>query len=392
MLNRRYITFACFVGFIVLGIFNSQLGPTLPSVAAAVALPLASAGIFRTARQIGILSGVLGGGRILDKQDARLVFGGGAFLTVAGLLGMITASRVEFMLAASLIMGIGSGMLDVGPNYVIPAIHTTNASSMLMLLHTFVGIGAAAGPLITAWAIEQRGDWRIAYIVTAIIVAGMGIVFMGMRINTRRQRIAHQEQKAADPTPRAEAEPVQWGPLVPLILLIFLYNGAGTGVADWIYTHLQLVANADVNAASQITSLFWAALTGGRLLTIPVLRRFGEIPTLIGALVIATIGAILIVAAGANVPLIALGVVLVSAGFSPIFPTVIALGGQQQPQARGTVTGTLGAFAAFGGMTIPVLQGWIGGGHNGGMIVPVVASVIMLVTVVIYFRMYTARA
>jgi hypothetical protein len=42
------------------------------------------------------------------------------------------------------------------------------------------------------------------------------------------------------------------------------------------------------------------------------------------------------------------------------------------------VTGILAGLAAIGGVLVPIVQGWIGNGQNGGMIVTLVATLIMV--------------
>jgi fucose permease len=96
------------------------------------------------------------------------------------------------------------------------------------------------------------------------------------------------------------------------------------------------------------------------------------------AIGLATLGAALIVLGGPVVEIVMVGVAMVGVGFGPVFPTVVALGGQQQPDVRGRVTSILVGMAAVGGIVLPVIQGWIGGGHSGGMVMTLAASLIMV--------------
>jgi fucose permease len=149
-------------------------------------------------------------------------------------------------------------------------------------------------------------------------------------------------------------------------------------MSDWIAPQLQLVGGVDAGTAARVASLYGLALTAGRALGIFVLHRVGMLRVLAVAISVAVLGAALIVLAGPTVGLIAVGVLLVGVGFSPVYPTVIALAGQQQPENRGAVTGFVAGIGAIGAMIIPVIQGWVGGGHSGGMIVTLVAALIMV--------------
>ena len=99
-------------------------------------------------------------------------------------------------------------------------------------------------------------------------------------------------------------------------MLIFAYNGAGTGIGDWISTHVHLVAHADDTTAARAAALYGLALTTGRIISIWALRRFGNTRVLTAAVALAATGAALIVFGGSIVELILIGVAMVGLGQS----------------------------------------------------------------------------
>lgn len=380
--RRIFLTGACFLAFIALGIASSIVGPTLSDLTASVNLQLADAGILRALRQAGSFAAILIGGRLLDRFDWRFVLIPGIALLALGLIGSAYSGSLVLALAAFAITGIGSGLVDVAPNYIVGALYAAGASAVLAALHTFYGLGASAGPMVVDWAVGRQ-DWHIAYVVAAGSCVAVGLLFLPRPAPVERRSPARSSSGA----PVRARQGIHWLALAPLMLMIFLYNGAGSGMGDWLFTHMRLVGNADQETASRITSLYWLALTGGRILSIFLLSRLGNARVLGGALSLATVGAALLLLARPQIGLAALGVALVGLGFAPVFPVVIALGGQQQPEARGTVTGILSGAAAVGGMLIPVVQGWIGGGQSGGMIAVLAAAAIMLMALIWYTRM-----
>ncbi len=372
MADRRLFTLACFIAFVVMGIVSSIVGPTLPDLAASFTLPLANAGILRAAQQIGVIGAILAGGRLLDRFNPRYAILPGVLLMAVGLMGLTAGGSLVIALAASVILGIGSGLLNLGANVAIGALYQSNAAPVLAALHAFFGLGLFGGPLIAEWSMTRQEHWQSAYTVSSILCIGLGLLFARLSISIQSNALRDDaEQPAIRPA-------VAWLRLLPLILLLFLYNGAGSGLADWLATHLQLVASAGVDTASQVTALYGLAITAGRIISIEALRRFGNMSVLTLAIGIATVGAALIVLGNAQVGLITAGVLMVGIGFAPIYPTVIAIGGQQQPENRGTITGILAGLAAIGGVFVPVVQGWIGNGQNGGMIVTLIATLIMV--------------
>ncbi len=376
MVNRRLVAIICFAAFIILGVASAILGPTLSDLSASVALSLESAGILRAARQIGAFIAIFGGGLLLDRRDTRLILVPAMLLMAAGLVGIAATGSLGFVLGASLLLGAGTGFLDVGSNFAIGALFTSSASSVLSALHSFYGLGLFIGPLVAEWALVRQGDWRGAYIVPGAVAVLLALLFLTQPI--RKPDVS--PQPAARTT--AKTNGIQWLPLLPLIVLIFAYNGAGTGIQDWISTHMELVGHTSVETAARAAALYGLALTTGRVVSVFALRKLGNTRVLAAAISLATIGAALIVFGGSAVDLIMVGVAMVGVGFGPIFPTVVAIGGQQQPEARGAVTSILVGMASIGGIVIPVVQGWIGGGQSGGMIVTLVAALVLVVALV----------
>src|SRR5438128_9601518 len=82
--GRVGILMACFLAYIAAGFAAATLGPSLPSLAGMVGLPLAGAGMLRAARQGGTLIAQLPSGWLLDRLGARVVLLAGAVLIGVG--------------------------------------------------------------------------------------------------------------------------------------------------------------------------------------------------------------------------------------------------------------------------------------------------------------------
>jgi fucose permease len=371
MTNRRNVAIVSFVAFVAMGITSSVLGPTLPNIAAALALPIEDAGILRAAQQIGMFGATLAGGYVLNRFSPRSVLVPGLILMAAGLILTINTGNLNVALVAMLLVGIGSGLLNLGANVAIVALYESNASAVLAALHTFFGLGLFGGPLIAEQVLRQPENWRTAYLVPAIASVILAIAFALIHMDSPRPA------ETTSPDQSGARRAIRWLPLLPLTLLLFTYNGAGNGIGDWIATHLQLVARAPADSAAQVTSLYGLALTAGRAISIVVLSRFGNMRVMAVAVGISIVGAALILLAGAQTGAVAVGVALVGLGFSPVYPTVIAIAGQQQPENRGAVTGIVAGIASLGGIVVPVIQGWVGAGQSGGMVVTLASALIM---------------
>ncbi len=374
MPKRRLVTIVIFSAFVVMGISSSILGPTLANLAGALSIPLASAGILRATQQIGAFAVSLSLGRVLDRHSTRLILLPGVLLMAVGLVGLSASTSMVSGLFMSLLLGAGTGFLNLGANVTIGFLYESRASSVLAALHTCFGLGLFGGPLIAGLVMVRPDGWRLAYVVPAVLCVGLSLLFSRESMSVKLRVVPTGKQQARVSIP--------WLMLAPLILILFTYNGAGNAFADWIATHLRLAASASVYTAAQVTSLYGLSLTIGRGISIGALRKFGNMAVLAVALGLATIGSALIVFVGSQVALVAVGIVLVGLGFAPLYPTVIAMGGQLQPEIRGMVTGIMAGIASMGGMIIPFVQGQVGGGHSGGMIVTLIASLVMIVGLV----------
>jgi FHS family glucose/mannose:H+ symporter-like MFS transporter len=179
---------------------------------------------------------------------------------------------------------------------------------------------------------------------------------------------------------------IRWITLLPFALLLFTYVGGEVGFSSWIVTQVNKVALATEATATMAASIFWGGLTAGRAAASLVLRRLSDDLWL----------AMSTLALGAGVAFLLLvprseGVALASsfvAGFGcgPIFPTAIGMVNNNYPESRGTASGVLIAVGTVGAAIVPWFQGKVGGGVDGGMVVVLAMSVIMLGTVVLIQR------
>jgi len=147
--------------------------------------------------------------------------------------------------------------------------------------------------------------------------------------------------------------------LVGLMIMLFFINvGVEGGFGGWIFTYALKVQVANEAAASYMNSLFWGALTLGRLLTIPLARKLAPSRILIGNFVLSVVflGMILIWPINATVIWIAsagLGLAL-----SSVFPTLLVLG-ESRMKITGSVTGLFFLGSSLGSTFLPMLLGQI---------------------------------
>ena len=149
-------------------------------------------------------------------------------------------------------------------------------------------------------------------------------------------------------------------------LFLFLYVGAEVGYGGWIYTYSTQLKWATTTAGDFLTSSFWAALTAGRLLSVPLSKFLSTKSMLIadmaGCLFFMIILAItqtivLLFSVSDLVGVYSMWICSVGLGFSmaSVYPCVISLPLELNLHVTGRNTGFLVVWASFGEFCIPFL-------------------------------------
>jgi MFS transporter, FHS family, glucose/mannose:H+ symporter len=135
------------------------------------------------------------------------------------------------------------------------------------------------------------------------------------------------------------------------VALCALYVGVESGIGGWETTSLRAGGTGQAAAASW-TAGYWAALTAGRLLAIPLALRLTAPALATGSLLLAKAGLAL-----AHVPgFAAVAYTLTGLALGPVFPTVLAWLAVVAPGSR-TSTAMVFAAGQLGGIVLPVVIG-----------------------------------
>jgi FHS family Na+ dependent glucose MFS transporter 1 len=260
------------------------------------------------------------------------------------------------------------GVLNIGGNALLVWVHGEKVGPFMNGLHFFFGLGTFITPIIVAQFIARQGGLVGTYLLLAVIILPTAV-------------LAFLPSPAS---PRA-AQSINGGKndvwLIVLISLVFgCYNGASTAFGGLVYTYAINTNLASATNAAYLTSVFWGALTIGRLVAIPLAIRFSPRAILradfAGALVSLmamlfwphSLAAVLVTSAG-------LGFALAS-----IYPTTMSLSGQLMTLS-GKVTGLFAIGSTAGAMIVPWVIGqfFVSAGPQSMTVVLVVDSVVALV-------------
>lgn len=367
--RKLVITFSYYASFIAMGISMASLGPTLPGLAEQTSASLGAISILFTARSLGSVVGSVGGGRVYDFLNGHRIMAL-MIIAMAVMTALTPVIPLLWLLAAVLfITGAVQGVLNIGGNTLLVWIHGRDVGPFMNGLHFCFGLGTFITPVIVAqFVVSQQGLLWI-YLLLALLIlptAAVGLL-PGPAAPTGLKK---QDGTHTDPL------------LIVLIALVFgCYSGASLAYGGWIYTYALRMNLADAALAAYLTSIFWGALTLGRLAAIPLAIRFKP-QTLLWADYI-----------GAFVSLLALylwpesltAVIFTSAGLgfalASIYPTTMSLSGQLMP-ISGKITGLFSIGNSVGSMLIPWIIGQFFEGA-GPQSLPVVLLVDMALALVV---------
>ncbi len=335
---------------IALGLISAAFGPTLPSLAERTQTQMDQIGLVFTARSIGVMLGSFQGGRIYDRVRGHPVVAT-ALIFAAGVTVLIPLTRVLWLLAlVLLLLGTAEGMLNVGINSLIIWAHPHQVGPFMNGLHFFFGLGSFLSPIIVAQAVLISGDITWAYGMLAALM--LPVALWLLRVPSPLPNPKPQNRPAQRPSSQATSRML----VILVALFLFLYVGAEISFGGWIFTYATTLDLSNATTAAYLTSLFWGALTLGRLLSIPIATRFRPRTVLLVDLGGCLASLSLILASPQIKVAIWPGTFGLGFSMASIFPTAVALVERRRPLDSKT-TRWFFVGASIGGMTLPWLAG-----------------------------------
>jgi fucose permease len=239
------------------------------------------------------------------------------FAAAGSLVGYALAPAWFVVVGFGLFAGIGAGLLDAALNNYVATHHSART---LNWVHACYGVGAAAGPALMTAVLMAHHPWQRGYWIVAAGQLVLALCFVATRPfwpAVTGGTSAHDAQVVSG---RATlALPAAWLGMAAFFLAVGIEQSAGA----WAYSFLTEARGVSVAAAGTWVTLFWSALTAGRV-AFGVIANRAPIDTLVRA-ALAAIGAACALVAFDPFPLSAeIGLLLLGFAVGPIFPLLIA--------------------------------------------------------------------
>jgi fucose permease len=329
--------------FIVLGAANSIVGVAWPSIQGHFERVVSDLGVLIACGSAGFIAASLFYGRLHQFAGTGRLLVAGSTLIVVGLTGLGVAPSWLVVIVSSLVLGLGSGLVDTGLNA-----HAALAFDLrsMNLLHGCFGLGSTLGPIVMTLSLTTSGSWRAGYGLLAVsqIVA---VAFIWSRRDSWSAGEASSTVRVAVPSRLR---------LALMLALFFLYTGVEVGAGQWAFTLLSEGRGLSTAAAGGWVAAYWGGLTLGRFVFGFVGDRIGEGRLLSGSMVVALLGLGVLWLDPAGLG--AVGLPIAGIGLAAIFPTLVSVTPARLGSDRSTRTvGYQLASATVGVATIPWLLG-----------------------------------
>jgi fucose permease len=345
------LIFSTIVAIFVYGMLSAMLGTILPDLSDRFRLSPRQNGTIAFAQALGLIIASLGVGPLLDNEGKKLGLMIGLALIATALFALPRASGFRSILFLLFLLGVGGGIVVTGANALVSDVGEAHRATALNMVNLFFGLGGLATPFIAA-NLFGRNWVRLCYTIAALTVVSLAI---------------EASTKMPEPTRAggfvlADAAPVLGRPLLFLLgLFLFLYVSCEVGIWNWLPRHLIAQGIPESRALNILSLGFALGLLIGRVGVSPILIRVPAIAVLLCASVVMAISTFLMLRLS-NPLTAAILVFLAGLSMAPVFPTTLAIVGDNFPRMAGTAIGFVITCGWIGLAVSSRIIGFIAGG------------------------------
>jgi fucose permease len=335
----------------MVGVVMISLGPLLDPMTKELGIALADAGLISVAFAVGMLAGVLALNFLLAGVPAKWTLIGAAWLqTVALAASGALSSGLWSLFAAYFFVGLGCVFMNSLPGMWVGSHVKKDTHRAMVILLLFFAIGMAVTPIFIGIALGLGTTWRWVYIFEAILSGALALLLTSRPIS--------------DITGRKN---LRWGRLREVVgfnsalfgtvvVASILYIGSEFILNVWLPKFLIDVFDAGKTVASVAVALFWVGLIIGRLIVIPLTKRFPASRLLMVGMAIMAVFA-LGIAVSSTVEMAMVMAFLSGFGASAAFPLILGFSGRFPAWHAGVVYSAVVMAGALGRIVFPYLVG-----------------------------------
>lgn len=328
---------AAILAIFVYGMIAAMLGTILPDLSSRFQLTPKQNGTIAFCQAIGLIIASVSVGPLIDYQGKKVGMVLGLALITIALLLLPRSTGYSSTATYLLLLGLGGGIIVTAANALASDVSPDRRGTTLNLLNLFFGLGGLATPFISA-NLLKRDSVRLCYLVAGLTAATLAVnIATGMPQPTGTQSFVFSE--VGDVIGR----PQLW----LLALFLFLYVASEVGVWNWLVQHLIAQGIPESRALNVLSLGFALGLLIGRVVVSRVLITVPALTVTMASAVLMAITTYLMLQT--SDPKVAwIMVFLAGVAMAPVFPTTLAIVGDNFPRMTATAMG------------IVITSGWIG--------------------------------
>lgn len=324
---------------------------------------------------LGVLASALIAGKLIPKKGASFTLVAACVLASVSLLFLAFAGSpapAGWRVGGFLLLGIAGGLLQAGLFRAIWGAYQHDPSATASVGGATFGIGCVAIALLVGGAFYD-------YSVASILATAAFVPLVYAWIYSRTDYPA-----ATLPRLHASREEIRSLPAILLALLLFFQFGNEWAIAGWLSVFLVSRLGISPEASLAMLGLFWATLLTGRLAAIAMLPRVSHGRLLFGGAFAAMFGCVILLATDNRFGAYT-AILLIGAGFAPIYPLVAEKIGHRFKHYHPGLFDSIFSVAVVGAMLAPAICGYLAnyGGIGMVMALPMTGTVLVLALVLL---------
>lgn len=340
---------AVFIGY---GVSSGMWAGSIPFVMRNAGIDSLMLGLGITFYGIAYVIVMSSGGTLARFATNRaIIFTGMPLVALTGALLLVAASPLWFLIALVL-FGAAQGLLDLFMNAEASYVESDLKRPIFTRFHASASASMAVFALIGSLVTADAGPAWAALILCLGI--GATLVFAARRLKPRYSAMA----RAATDTPAP-----QMTPLIILGLAAGLVIAGETAAIMWSAKLLDEQAPNLAAIAGLGTAFFGLCNSSVRAGGDGIRARFGDIPLILGSLILATIGFVLI-GLSDNFLLSAVAFAVTGFGTACVIPAIFAITAKHMQENRARGLGIVSLVAGLPRVLAPWFFGWVATAHS----------------------------
>lgn len=361
------------LGFVLIGVSMTMLGPVLPYFTHRWNLTDGQAGVFFFTQYFGSFLGTLATSWLLPRLGFSKVISAGYFCFALG-LACLGLGPWFFSTACVAIYGTGYGLANPSVNLRATRLPSSNVAAAVSLLNFSWGVGAVSSPFLVAFFL---GNLSLRWLSAALAVCFLALAVAHFVQKTEPVDSAETRPRRSLQVWRATLRPAPW---ISLALLFFLYVGIEISVGGWVALDEKQMVGFNPAKMAAAPAFFYGFLLLGRFLLPVALKYFSQRSLSVGGLLLATAGVALVAFAQSPFVLHA-GALLAGLGCGPQYPIYVTwLAARFKDDASWLAALFFGA-AGIGSSLIPWLVGVVASQTHSlrfGFMLPLASALLMI--------------